>query len=167
MSIKNKISGIYKITSPKGKIYIGQTNNIYDRMRRYKKLHCKGQKHLYNSLVKYGWSKHKFEILEQAPEEQLNQLEINYIWRLNSTNREIGLNISFGGQNSRHSEESKILIRKNHPRCKKVSTNIKGETKIFQSVGDAARQLKTTRRSIKQSIKQNCSISGYTWKFEN
>lgn len=163
----NKISGIYKLTSPNGKIYIGQSNNIYDRMRRYKQLHCKGQLHLYNSIKLYGFDAHQFEILQQAPEDQLDTLEINYIWRYNSANRKVGYNLTLGGKRCKHSEESKLLIRANHPKCKKVYTTINGEKKVFQSVGDAARQMNTTRRSIKQSIKSKTPISNLIWNFVN
>jgi hypothetical protein len=54
-----KIIGIYKITSPSNKIYIGQSNNILYRWKYcYKKLNCKSQRHLYNSLMKYGFDNH-------------------------------------------------------------------------------------------------------------
>jgi group I intron endonuclease len=58
--------GIYKITNPNGKIYIGQSTNIQKRFYRYKRLECKGQIKLYNSLKKYGWDAHKTEIIEEC-----------------------------------------------------------------------------------------------------
>jgi len=58
------MQGIYKITSPSGKIYIGQSTNIEKRVSRYKKLSCEKQVKLYSSLKKYGWDSHKFEIIE-------------------------------------------------------------------------------------------------------
>ena len=58
--------GIYKITSPKNKIYIGSSINIFNRIKYYKSLNCKGQVKLYNSLKKYGWENHIFEILEEC-----------------------------------------------------------------------------------------------------
>ena len=39
----NKICGIYKITSPTGKIYIGQSANIKSRITNYKNARCKCQ----------------------------------------------------------------------------------------------------------------------------
>ena len=161
-----RISAIYKITSPSGKVYIGQTIDVNDRIRRYRTMNCRGQKHLYNSFLKYGWDSHKFEILQQLPFEQLNEAEINYIWRHNSTNREVGLNISFGGNNSRHSEESKILIRKNHPRCKEVFAEDKdGKVTRFQSRGEASRVLKVSRKSIRLSLKDpNIQIGKYKYR---
>lgn len=58
------MQGIYKITSPSGKIYTGQSTNIDKRISRYKSLSCEKQVRLYNSLKKYGWDSHIFEIIE-------------------------------------------------------------------------------------------------------
>lgn len=46
--------GIYKITNPNGRIYIGQSTDIKFRWGIYRKLKCKDQPSLYNSLKKYG-----------------------------------------------------------------------------------------------------------------
>jgi hypothetical protein len=43
--------GIYKITSPTNKVYIGQSIKINERKRKYKKLDCKNQPKIYNSLL--------------------------------------------------------------------------------------------------------------------
>jgi len=67
--------GIYKITSPSGKIYIGQTMDVGKRKKSYEKLKCKGQPKLYNSLVKYGFSEHIFEIIEECEVADLNTRE--------------------------------------------------------------------------------------------
>ena len=70
--------GIYKITSPSNKIYIGQSNNIKSRFQKYKYLSCKAQTILYRSLLKYGWENHKFEIVTLCYEEQLNEFERDF-----------------------------------------------------------------------------------------
>jgi predicted GIY-YIG superfamily endonuclease len=46
---------IYKITSPSEKVYIGQSRNIQRRVKNYKRIDCKQQTILYNSINKYGW----------------------------------------------------------------------------------------------------------------
>ncbi len=69
---KEKICGIYKITSPSGRVYIGQGINIEKRVRTYKNLHCKTQPRLYASLLKYGVEEHTFEIIENCLEEDLD-----------------------------------------------------------------------------------------------
>ena len=67
--------GIYKITSPSRRIYIGQSVNINSRYINYKNLHCKTQIKLYNSIVKYGWEYHKFEVIEECEVHLLNERE--------------------------------------------------------------------------------------------
>jgi group I intron endonuclease len=71
--------GIYKITSPTNKIYIGQSINIEKRWKTYSRLQCKGQTRLYNSLQKYGADKHIFEVLEECSENTL--LERETYWK--------------------------------------------------------------------------------------
>lgn len=58
--------GIYKIISPSGKIYIGQSSNIDGRWEQYEKYPSSyiGQTRLYNSIKKYGYENHKLEIVE-------------------------------------------------------------------------------------------------------
>lgn len=68
--------GIYKITSPKGKIYVGQSINIEKRFREHKNSINKKQTKLYRSLLKYGYSSHKFEIIEECFIKQLDEREI-------------------------------------------------------------------------------------------
>lgn len=68
--------GIYKITSPSGKIYIGQSINIIKRFKNYKCLSCKDQPIIFNSFKKYGVENHIFEIIEECAVEQLNEREI-------------------------------------------------------------------------------------------
>ena len=63
---KEVICGIYKIISPSGKIYIGESENIPNRIYYYKIVSCKKQRRLYNSIKKYGWENHIFEIIEEC-----------------------------------------------------------------------------------------------------
>ena len=68
--------GIYKITSPTGKIYIGQAVNIEKRMNQYSRIYnCKNQVKLFRSLIKYSFSKHIFEVVEECTIEVLNERE--------------------------------------------------------------------------------------------
>lgn len=67
--------GIYKITNPKGRVYIGQSINIEKRSKIYKKEDCRGQPKLHGSLVKYGFSQHNFEVIEECTTEELNVRE--------------------------------------------------------------------------------------------
>ena len=67
--------GIYKITNPKGNVYIGQSTNIEARFKRYKAGDCKTQIKLHRSLLKYGFINHTFEIIETCKICDLNERE--------------------------------------------------------------------------------------------
>lgn len=68
-------SGIYKITSPSGRIYIGQTFYLDRRKRTYSYKQCKSQHRLYNSIEKYGWDAHIFEVIEYCERDLLTLRE--------------------------------------------------------------------------------------------
>jgi group I intron endonuclease len=104
--------GIYKITNPKGKIYIGQSRDIEHRFYYYKLSNkwIKEQRKLYNSLQKYGHENHLFEIIEECSEGLLNEKEIYWINYFDSVNN--GLNLKYGGLGGKHSEETKQNISK-------------------------------------------------------
>ena len=112
--IMKKIVGIYKITSPSRKIYIGQSRDILFRWNyHYRKLHCKSQCHLYNSLLRYGVDSHKFEILKECSIDELDDTENYYISEYNSTNKDIGLNHREGGNGMVVSESTREKMRQN------------------------------------------------------
>jgi group I intron endonuclease len=103
--------GIYKITSPSNKVYVGQSVDLKTRFRKYKYLNCKRQTHLYNSFVKYGYENHIFEIIEECSLDQLNEREI--YWGLYyDVLGEMGLNCKLGDANGKCSEETKKKIGK-------------------------------------------------------
>ena len=60
--------GIYKITSPSNKVYIGQSVNIKKRFDYYIKMYprVRQQVRLYKSFLKYGVKHHKFETKSEA-----------------------------------------------------------------------------------------------------
>lgn len=74
---KEIICGIYKITSPSNRVYIGQSVDIDKRWKVYKKIgfSVKKQTLVYRSLLKYGVESHTFEVVEECEVEQLNNRE--------------------------------------------------------------------------------------------
>lgn len=102
-----KTGYIYKLTSPNGKCYIGQTFNIKKRISEYKTFHhCQNQRKIYNALKKYGFDNFILDILEEITFEEvntikeiLNSLEIMYISKYNSIKE--GYNICVGGNQHR------------------------------------------------------------------
>lgn len=59
--------GIYRITSPSNRVYIGQSWRLEKRQYDYAKNPHKKQVSIYNSIKKYGWDAHKFEIIHLLP----------------------------------------------------------------------------------------------------
>lgn len=106
------IGTIYKITNPKGKVYIGQTIKFENRMSTYAGGRCKNQKKLYGSIQKYGWENHLVEVVCSGPFtlEGLNQLEIHYIRIHNSFKR--GLNMTEGGRGQKGYKPTKQTLVK-------------------------------------------------------
>jgi group I intron endonuclease len=70
--------GIYKITSPAGRVYIGQSWDIQKRWGNYRRLECKNQPQLYNSLSYYGASEHTFEIMHELPQDVSQEILDTY-----------------------------------------------------------------------------------------
>lgn len=118
---------IYKITSPSNKIYIGQSWNWIKRKSVYKRLSCKTQIKLYNSLYKYGYDNHIIEIIEILnPNISQNELNIKEIYWWNYY-KELGtemLNIRYPGSNGRMSKES----------IRKMSNSLKGRVISQESI---------------------------------
>lgn len=139
--------GIYKITSPSKKIYIGQSVDIKKRWKIYQYLHCKHQQKLYNSFIKYGVNKHKFEIVQLCEINQLNELEKYYVDLYQTFNNKYGLNLNDGGgANGKHSEETKRKIGLAHKG--KIVSN---ETKLRISL---AKQNMSDETKLKISLSQ-------------
>ena len=135
--------GIYKITSPTNKVYIGQSLDIGKRFNSYKSLHCKSQPIIYKSLKKYGIDKHKFEIICECEVNELNNKERYYQDAFSATGKnglncrltassdrsgkfsdETKLKMSEAFKGRKHSEESKLKMSKTQ-KGKKLSEESK------------------------------------------
>lgn len=105
--MNNNIGYIYKTTNLiNGKIYIGQHKNSEPNLNYFG-----SGKILFKALKKYGKNNFIVEVLLWCETiEQLNKAEIDFIKAYDSTNKNIGYNISLGGfsfmKGLRHSKES-------------------------------------------------------------
>lgn len=112
--------GIYKITNNiNGKVYIGKSVDIKERWRqeRYKQ----PNKYFTNAVKKYGLENFSFEVLEECSKEELDEKEKKYIEKYNSTDINIGYNITSGGtggampseviQKSLETKEKMVLLQ--------------------------------------------------------
>ena len=106
------IIGIYKITSPSHRIYIGQSINIEQRWEKYNYLNCKSQPSIYNSLKKYGPQNHTFEIIEECKVEELDKKETYWGEHYNVLSNK-HLNNRLGKGRGSVSESTKKLMSKN------------------------------------------------------
>ena len=105
-----------------GKIYIGQTKQkVEDRWRDglgYKPYGKKSPSHFWNAIQKYEWNNFEHIILKgDLTLKEANYWEEYYIKQYNSTNKQYGYNISFGGDNRKLSEETKkkiSMVNKGH-----------------------------------------------------
>jgi group I intron endonuclease len=133
MSQDMSIIGIYKITNPKEKLYIGQSINIERRFKEYKTLQCKNQPKIYNSLQKYTPKNHLFEIIEECSLEQLNSRELYWKLYYNSINEGLNCELYDNGVGPR-SDEVKQKIGKAHKGNKyNLGKKRTEETKQLQS----------------------------------
>jgi group I intron endonuclease len=101
--------GIYKITSPSGKVYIGQSWNISKRFYDYK-WGCPNQTALNRSFKKYGIVNHIFEIVHELPVDT-DQLTLNnyetFYWQQHLDYGFKMLNMREPGSNGKMSNEAK------------------------------------------------------------
>jgi group I intron endonuclease len=104
--------GIYKWTSPTGRIYVGQSSNLKQRLEWYKGggLNKSKMFKIKRSFNKYGIENHIFEEIEYCSLEQLNEREI--YWGLFYNVLKKGLNCKLGEQNCIFSESTKNKMSK-------------------------------------------------------
>ena len=121
-------SGIYKITNPKGKVYIGRSKNIEVRFKRYSRYKTTNlQPKLFESFDKYGFENHIFEILDHRDN---IELEAQYIKEYNSY--EDGLNSNKGGGgvlNHNKITRNLISIAGKNNKGKRVNSHWKGKSR--------------------------------------
>jgi len=104
-------SGIYKITNPNGKVYIGQSINVIERLYHYKRLDCKEQPKIYNSLKKYGLKNHTFEVICYCEISKLNELERYYQDFYNVVDNGLNCRLTVSNDRSgKFSEETKLKM---------------------------------------------------------
>jgi group I intron endonuclease len=122
---------IYKITNPKGSIYIGSTINIDRRMSDYKFLRCKSQIKIFRSLKKYGFKNHVFEIITSCEIEYRYFYE-NYYGLVYNVLDPKNLNLKLPKTDDKFisiSEETRIKIGLAH-KGKKISEEQKANMRL-------------------------------------
>ena len=152
--------GIYKITSPSGKIYIGQSVNILSRINKYKNAKCITQPIILKSILKYGWENHLFEIILECDKSELNEKERHYQELFNCIGKN-GLNCMLTNTSTKTGKARQETIDKLKGRKLPESTRQKmrdrktsDETKLKLSIASTGRIVsKETRDKISESNK--------------
>jgi group I intron endonuclease len=124
---------IYKLTSPSGKSYVGQTCNLRNRFygHRSSSNRCVA---IANSIKKYGFDSFLKEVIaDNLTIDEANNLESFFINAFN-TMAPNGYNLREGGANGRMSQESKEKIRKGL-----INRPVSAETR--EKIGNANRGL--------------------------
>lgn len=138
--------GIYKITSPNNKVYIGQSWDLNDREGDYRRLECPHQRKLHNSIIKYGWEAHQFKVImyvsENVTQQMFDEIEQHYMDYYRKLGFEL-MNIREAGSRGKHSEETKRKIGDAH-RGKKVSP-------------DSIEKMKASKANPSDEIRANLS----------
>lgn len=107
ISPKEIISGVYKITFPNGKVYIGISNNIVRRMNEHNS-DFRNNLPIEHAIQKYGKIT-EFVLLEAiAPENRdyMREREKYWIAKYKSTIDSFGYNVSTGGDGASHGSEN-------------------------------------------------------------
>jgi len=171
--------GIYKITSPSNKVYIGQSRDIKKRWSSHKRS-GKTTK-LYSSFRKYGVKYHNFEVIHElkpyeASQKELDRLEQYYMDMFRESGFEL-LNIKEGGMSARPTKEtiekirkantgrkcseetkkklSKINSGKNHP---KYGTKHSAETKKKMSEAKKGKKLSKEHKEKLSKVKKELNL---------
>lgn len=145
--------GIYKITSPSGRVYIGQSWEIHKRWTAYKyKKPYSRQFGINNSLIKYGFDNHLFEIVHELPNDieqiVLDAYEQLYMDAYRSCGVKL-LNCKEAGSSGKLSEETKDRLR-----GKRRGFKFSDETKKKMSLSQIGKVVsEETKRKIGEANK--------------
>lgn len=142
-----KYNYVYKITNTiNGKIYIGKhsTDDLEDG-------YMGSGVVLKQAYKKYGLENFNKEVIDYyTSEEELNQGEIFYIAKFNSTNSEIGYNLTYGGEGGGKTEETK----------QKMSIAKKGKTHSEETKRKISEAFKDNPRNEERKQKMSQSLKG-------
>lgn len=102
---------VYKLTSPSGKVYVGQTTDFDKRMAAYRGGRCRGQAYLYAAILKHGWDNFRIEVIDTAEfKEHLDFYETLWIEMLGAMDPARGYNLKSGGANGRPNAATRAKI---------------------------------------------------------
>jgi len=160
--------GIYKITSPSGAVYIGQSWDIKERLKDYTKGRCPYQTRIHHSICKYGHKNHVFKVIHELPadidQETLNRFEQFYMDAYRDCGIEL-MNLREAGSAGKLSDETKRKLSEANKG--KASPN-KGRTgwfkhteewKLKNSLRAMGNKSKTGQKNSPEAIKKTADAN--------
>jgi len=157
-------SGIYKITSPSKKIYIGQAFDIISRWKDYINYkHLNNQPRIKNSIAKYGVENHVFEVVEYCDISELDCKERYWQEYYNVLGKK-GLNCILqecGEKKKEYSQQTKNKISK-------ALLGSKRTDEQKQRLSDCKKGVKQKQETVDKriaKIKEYCKEEAYRDKF--
>lgn len=151
---------------PNGKIYVGQTTRNYDAYRRKRftdAKHTPDRGRLYGAILKYGPESFVGKVLvESNDQDQLHKLEQFFIRTLESQHRNIGYNVTAGGDGFRAKPSAAHLQKLRISHLGKVPWN-KGKSGVYSAETiakmSANRRGKPGRLGVKHSPEVRAKLS--------
>lgn len=140
-------SCIYKITNKiNGKIYIGQTVNLENRLKEhFSKQNCTGKK-FRNAINKYGKENFEYEVLEWVESDKLNEREQYYL-DLYQPFDDKGYNLQ------RYSEKSNLGAKWSDEVKQKISKGVKEYYKNNDNPFKGRTHTEETKQKMSESLK--------------
>jgi group I intron endonuclease len=130
---------IYKLTSPSGQSYVGQTIRLLrKRLLEHQRLTCCPA--LHNAIKKYGFANFNVETLWEGDNDLLNQKEIEFIAKFDTKNN--GYNACTGG----HLSDGRKGIPMTEEAKSKISESLKGRPKSDEMRQRLSEALKGKKR---------------------
>lgn len=176
-------SGIYKMTFPSGKTYVGQSWNIEKRWYLYSRK-TTGSPKLKRALEKYEFNDVILEVIEEVNSDQTEMDEKEIFWIKELDSIDSGYNLMAGGRGGKHTQESiqkmreanegirrspdtefkkghSLTDKKEEIRSKSISKAKKGKP-LSETHKKALRKPKNLSEKARQENKNRCK--GKTWK---
>ena len=151
---------IYKITNiVNSKIYIGKTIKSlnYRFSRHLINANKKINRHLYDSINRYGKEAFKIELIEECADDLLNKREIYWISKHKSNQKEFGYNMTDGGDGSKMQPESieKMRLKKTGRKTSDETKKKQSKSQIGKHVGDLnVAKRPEVKEKISKTLKQ-------------
>lgn len=141
------ICGIYSITAPNGKRYIGLSKDIETRWRQHLRELREGSHHnvhLQCAWNLYGEDGFEFIVLQEVPVLLLDVHEVAWIQRYDTTNPEHGYNMTSGGSRPRMSKETRAKLS-----ARIISAETRAKMSARRHSAETRAKMSSTRKGVK------------------